>query len=512
MLELSGVRILYIEDDIATARLLKEKLEQVGYQVDLARTGEEGLAMCQSTNYDIIAVDQSVAVQNGLATVELLMANPGPIPPTILVTAPGNEEIVIRALKLGASDFIIKDDDGEYLELLTAVIEQVLEQEYLVREKQQVEAGVKQTIAHIKQAKQEWESTVDSLGQFVCLLDNQGRIVRVNRTVEHWKLASVAEVKNRELHELFHPVCTDLNCYLRTDWLRAWRSVSQGQPAEFEAQDPLLDRYFRVQVRPISVETLWQDEVKTSFAVVVVDDFTERKRVEKERERLIEELDAFAHTVAHDLQNPLGPIIGFAETLESSYEAMPPEQLREYLQVIGRNARKMSNIIEELLLLAGVRKRNVKLRPLDMDSIIFEVQQRLVDMVEEYQARLVMPNSWPAALGYGPWVEEVWVNYISNAIKYGGQPPKVELGATRQIDGMIRFWVRDNGPGLTLDQQNKLFTPFTQLGQVQTEGYGLGLSIVQRIVGKLGGQVGVESAAVPGRGSVFSFTLPAAKS
>jgi two-component system sensor histidine kinase/response regulator len=133
-------------------------------------------------------------------------------------------------------------------------------------------------------------------------------------------------------------------------------------------------------------------------------------------------------------------------------------------------------------------------------------------MVEEYQAKLVMPNSWPAALGYGPWVEEIWVNYISNAIKYGGQPPRVELGATRQIDGMIRFWVRDNGPGLTLDQQNKLFTPFTQLGQVQTEGYGLGLSIVQRIVGKLGGQVGVESAAVPGRGSVFSFTLPAVKS
>ncbi|MEW5960782.1 MAG: ATP-binding protein [Chloroflexota bacterium] len=511
MSELRGARILYIEDDTVTARLLKDRLEQAGYQVDIAGNGQQGLEMCRSRNYDVIAVDQNLPARSGLDTIHLIAATPGPFPPTILVTGPGHEDVAVEALKLGASDYIIKDAAGEYVELLMAVVERVLEQQYLVREKQQVEEGVKQTIVQIKQAKQEWESTVDSLSQFVCLLDNQGRIMRANRTVERWKLAPVSEVKHRELHELFHPVCADLNCYLRTDWVRAWRSVSRGQPAEFEAEDPLLGRYFRIQVRPVSLETMWQDEVRTSFAVVVIDDFTERKQAEEERERLIEELDAFAHTVAHDLQNPLGPIIGFAEALEINCEVTPTEQLREYLQVIGRNARKMSNIIDELLLLAGVRKRRVELQPLDMAAIVLEAQQRLVDVIEEYQAKLVTPNIWPTASGYAPWIEEVWVNYISNAIKYGGQPPRVELGATRQIDGMIRFWVRDNGIGLTLDQQNRLFTPFTQLSQVQTEGYGLGLSIVQRIVEKLGGQVGVESAGIPGRGSVFSFTLPAVK-
>jgi signal transduction histidine kinase len=73
----------------------------------------------------------------------------------------------------------------------------------------------------------------------------------------------------------------------------------------------------------------------------------------------------------------------------------------------------------------------------------------------------------------------------------------------------VRFWVRDNGPGLPPEEQTRLFTPFTRLNQTRARGHGLGLSIVRRIVEKLGGQVGVESEV--GRGSVFSFTLPAAK-
>jgi signal transduction histidine kinase len=109
-------------------------------------------------------------------------------------------------------------------------------------------------------------------------------------------------------------------------------------------------------------------------------------------------------------------------------------------------------------------------------------------------------------VGYAPWVEEVWVNYLSNGIKYGGQPAQLQLGATSLPDGMIRFWIKDNGQGLTPEDQAQLFTPFTQLGHVRTNGHGLGLSIVQRIIKRLNGQVGVTSQV--GVGSTFTFTLP----
>ncbi|MFN2189056.1 MAG: sensor histidine kinase [Candidatus Promineifilaceae bacterium] len=135
-----------------------------------------------------------------------------------------------------------------------------------------------------------------------------------------------------------------------------------------------------------------------------------------------------------------------------------------------------------------------------------ETRSRLSHLINQNKATISVPAAWPTALGHKPWVVEVWVNYLSNAIIHGGRPAEIELGAMVQRDGKARFWVQDNGPGITLENRKKLFEPFTKLYEVQTGGHGLGLSIVQRIVTKLGGEVGVDSE--PGMGSVFWFTLP----
>ncbi|MBN1890177.1 MAG: PAS domain-containing sensor histidine kinase [Thermoflexales bacterium] len=260
-----------------------------------------------------------------------------------------------------------------------------------------------------------------------------------------------------------------------------------------------------------------------------------------------EELDTFAHTVAHDLKHTLSIIIGLSEVLESEVTRgeLSPEEIHSYLSRIAQRGRKMNNIIEELLLLSSVRQVDeLQLVPLDMASIVAEAKERLADMIASCQASFSLPDmaSWPRALGYAPWIEEVWLNYISNAVKYGGTPDDasyIELGAEQVLlsreeaerrgvgEGAVaplrlsrdappqlltehdveyvRFWVRDNGPGLTPEEQARLFTPFTRLEQAQVKGYGLGLSIVRRIVSKLGGYVGVESQ--PGQGSQFFFAL-----
>ncbi len=233
----------------------------------------------------------------------------------------------------------------------------------------------------------------------------------------------------------------------------------------------------------------------------------ENAQLYQSRLALIEDLDAFAHTVAHDLKNPLNSVILSGGLLESSLDVMPPEMRQRSVRGIVRSAHKMNDIIEALLLLAGVRQMDdIPITDLDMGAIVAEVLQRLDLLIQEYHGQIVQPKAWPAAVGYAPWVEEVLANYISNALKYGGQPPRVELGGELLPDGMVRFWVRDNGAGLTPDERALLFTPFTRLGHVKAEGHGLGLSIVRRIVEKLGGAVGVESEV--GQGSVFTFTLP----
>ncbi|MBN1220867.1 MAG: response regulator [Anaerolineae bacterium] len=226
-----------------------------------------------------------------------------------------------------------------------------------------------------------------------------------------------------------------------------------------------------------------------------------------ERDRLIAELDTFAHTVAHDLKSPLGIIGGYISFLLDNWSTIPPGQVEELLQTIAQTSYKMSNIVEELLLLASIRQNEIKVQPLDMGHIVNEALLRLDYLIEQYQAEVKAADDWPVALGHTQWIEEVWVNYISNGLKYGGQPPCLELGASPQKNGLICFWVRDNGPGLPLDSQPQLFMPFTRLDQTRAKGHGLGLSIVQHIVEKLGGKVGVESNM--GQGSIFSFTLPA---
>ena len=220
-----------------------------------------------------------------------------------------------------------------------------------------------------------------------------------------------------------------------------------------------------------------------------------------------EELDAFAHTVAHDLKSPLGLITGYLELAEADYTTLDDDQLCLYLRRTIRSARKMSSIIDDLLLLSVMRKlEGAEMNPLEMGGIVAGAQQQLRYMIEKHQAEVILPDTWPVALGYGPWVEAVWVNLLSNAIKYGGTPSRVELGAEVQPDGMVCFWVRDNGPGIPAQDQAQLFTPFTRLDKSRAQGHGLGLSIVQRIVEKLGGEARVESEM--GRGSTFSFTLP----
>jgi len=244
------------------------------------------------------------------------------------------------------------------------------------------------------------------------------------------------------------------------------------------------------------------------------DQISERERVEQllrertaELEARNEELDAFAHTVAHDLRGPLTAMIGLVEMMADRLTNFTIAQQYEYLGLAGQVGHKMNNIIDEILCLASVRDEEIEADPLDMAQIVAAAWTRLDSLVAEHQAEIVMPDDWPVALGHAPWVEQVWVNYLSNALKYGDRPPHIELGANAQPDGTVRFWVADNGPGLAPEEQTRLFRPFTRLDQVRAEGHGLGLSIVCRIVERLGGQVGVEST--PGQGSVFSFTLPA---
>ena len=168
------IRILYMEDDPGLARLTQKRLGRAGYIVDIARDGQEGLTMYVAGSYDVVAVDQNMPVHDGLEVIRIL-ASRGPLPPTIMVTGTGNEQIAVEAMKLGARDYVVKDVDGGYLDLLPTVIEQVLQQQRLVEERRQALEALRESEERLSQIVQ--GSSVPTF------------VIDHNHIVTHWNKA-----------------------------------------------------------------------------------------------------------------------------------------------------------------------------------------------------------------------------------------------------------------------------------------------------------------------------------
>jgi PAS domain S-box-containing protein len=367
--------------------------------------------------------------------------------------------------------------------------------------------GVAQDITELRRVQNKLKSerdfvagVLDTVGAMVIVLDTEGRIVRFNRACEKLTGYAFREVAGRHFWDLVLAPDDAERVKAR------FRALDPGQfPTENDGFWITRDGRRRLIHWTDSVVLDGRGRIENVIGTGI--DVTERRQAEAERERLIEELDAFAHTVAHDLKGPVGTIQGFAELLAERGDGLDRKDVAESLQAMSQSSHKMNSIIDELMVLSGVRKSEAAVAPVDMAAGVRGALEGLSFMIKQHRPEVTMPERWPSALGHGPWVEEVWANYLSNAMKYGGRPPRIELGFDADGD-KVRFWVRDNGPGLTPEQQARLFVPFTRLHQVRARGQGLGLSIVRRIMEKIGGEAWVESE--PGRGSRFGFTLPSA--
>ena len=349
---------------------------------------------------------------------------------------------------------------------------------------------------------------LDVVGALIVVLDREGRIVRFNRACEALTGYAFAEVKDRHLWDLF------LTPEELEPVRRVFERLGAGDfPLQFE--NYWLTKDGRRRLIAWSNTALAAEDGTIEYVIGTGVDVSERRQAEQEIRQFNAELqarntelNAFAYTVAHDIKNPLHLMIGYADVLADIYAQLPAEVVVTSLQTILKSGRKLNSITDSLLLLSQVRQKDIVREPLDMEVIIAEARLRVSNLIDD-QTEIRMPAWWPRALGYEPWVEEVWANYLSNALKHGAQPARIELGGEPLPNGMARFWIRDNGNGIALTEQALLFDAFYQPAD-SSSGYGLGLSIVKGIVEKLGGEVAMQSSGVPGEGSTFSFTLPAA--
>jgi len=233
-----------------------------------------------------------------------------------------------------------------------------------------------------------------------------------------------------------------------------------------------------------------------------------REALRSKNQQLLEQnnaLDAYARTVAHDLKNPLNLILNYARLIQD--EGALSGMAAQDLSTIIMSADRMNHIIQDLLLLAQLRKDEVTAVNVDMASVVRQSLDRLAFQLSEKNVQVTEPPEWIPAMGVASWLQGVWVNYISNALKYGGEPPRITLQC-RRVGNLVEYAVEDNGPGIPEEAQAGIFDEFSRVGGEKAEGHGVGLAIVKRIVERLQGEVGVRNLS-PGPGCRFLFTLPA---
>jgi signal transduction histidine kinase len=236
--------------------------------------------------------------------------------------------------------------------------------------------------------------------------------------------------------------------------------------------------------------------------------------VEERARQLVEaneELESFVYAVSHDLRAPLRGIQGFAQILLRDYAERLDADGQHYAQRIIESAEQMDTLIQDLLAHSHLSRTELHLQPVDLTPVVAEVLAQLQTELQERAALVTVKEPLPQVRGHRATLVQVVANLLTNAVKFvrPGVQPRVRIWAEEREE-RIRLWVEDNGIGIALEQQERIFRVFERLHGIETyPGTGIGLAIVRKGVARMGGRVGVEST--PGQGSKFWVEMPKAE-
>jgi len=239
-----------------------------------------------------------------------------------------------------------------------------------------------------------------------------------------------------------------------------------------------------------------------------LNDELEQKVIERtaQLESVNKELESFSYSVSHDLRAPIRAINGYSRILVEDYAEKFDTDGTKILRAIIHNSKKMGELIDDLLAFSKLGRKQVTFSDIDMTALVKLVQEELLfeegENIPEFNVKIL-----PPAKGDKSLIKQVWINLISNAIKYSRYKPttRIEINAYEK-DNLIVYYVKDEGAGFDMQYYDKLFGVFQRLhSQEEFEGTGIGLAIVQKIVQRHNGTVWAES--VLNEGTCFYFSL-----
>jgi len=482
-----SIRVLLVEDSSDDAALVERELRQGGYDPRMERveTAEGLQRRLIEEAWDLIIADYVMPHFDGLRAIQLARTH-APLTPVILISGKIGVEVAVQALKAGAANYIMKDR----LKLLIGAVDHELESARLARQNRVLE-----------QQNQLLSQALRQSPVSILITDNAGIIQYANPHIS--KLTGYQpEEMSGQTPRIFKSGETAPETY---DML--WRTLREkriwyGTLRNRKKNGELF--WEQVSIAPVVDES----GAVTNF-VAVKEDISERIQREHELKSKNDELESFTYTVSHDLRSPLVTFKTFMGYLREDLEKDDREVIIKDIAFMEDAANKMERLLNGLLSLSRVGR--IVNAP---SELIYQklVEEALSIMAGRLARQRVSVTVIPAALrlsGDGMRLQEVWQNLLENAIKYmGNQPvPRIWVG-TEQQEAETVFFVRDNGMGIDQKYFERIFGLFEKL-DASSDGIGIGLALVKKIVLVYGGRIWVESDG-PGTGSCFKFTLPEA--
>ena len=468
-------RILIVDDDADHNDLERDAIlgDDDRCSVAQAYSAQDCLEAVAKSPFDLVIMDYTLPDTNGLELMQQIKEM-GFDFPVLMVTGHGDEGVAVEAMKQGAYDYLIKTPDQGFLDALPLQVRKVLKQHGIYLEKSRLEEKVRET-------KEYLEKIISNAGDAVLVLDPSGRVLSIN-PAGHKLFGKKAE--NLSTKTIFSLVKDEADC----ENLKKALDSEIGETNRIDIKmRGAMDRTLEVSVSSSMMEI---DEKPQS--VVIMRDMTEmlnmqRQLVESEKLAAIGDL---VGSVAHELNNKLGPILGYAELMQRSVK---DEKTRQRLRVIEDSALRAKSIIEALLGFSRHRKplRSLfKLNKVLQDALSlmeFQLKRSGVDL------ELQLGQGLPEVFADSVQVQQIFVNLLKNAYQaVQPQDHKTIWIKTFERKESIFFSIRDSGVGVPEAHLNRVFEPFFTTRKFG-KGVGLGLSVAYGMIKEHNGDITLNS-------------------
>lgn len=491
--ERKEARILWADDN-ADMRAYVSRLLSGRFDVEVVSDGKLALDAARARKPDLILADVMMPGLDGFGLLREIRDDAQlSETPVILLSARAGEEARIEGLQAGANDYLTKPFSSR--ELL-ALVESHIK---LSRFRQEAAEALRQADRNARLLA----SIVESSDDAIISKDLNGVITSWNKSAERLFGYTAEEAVGQSIMILIPADRVDEEPRILAA-IRSGERVDHFETIRVRKDGTLLN--ISLTISPVK-----DAEGRIVGASKVARDITEWKRQEEALKQANADLEQFAHSASHDLQEPLRTLTAYAQLLEKNYAGTLGDLGDEFIHHIIEASKRMHSLLRDLRIYTQVSTADRELvQDTDAGEVLAKVLQNLEVVIRESGASVSFA-SLPRVHMPAFQLEQVFQNLIGNAIHYrSSAPPRVRIEAAMRGREWL-FSVQDNGIGIPREYQQQIFGIFKRLhSQSQRAGTGMGLAICQRSIEKAGGRIWVESA--PDKGSTFFFTVPAARS